>query len=691
LQIATGARSAARAFWRISGLAKRRKRFVQRRRSGLAKRRKRFVQRRRRLATERLREVIRQARQLQEIGDRRAALAACERAPSSLRQDVKLLSLRGKLLQELGLLNAAHDIFAELLASKPERTEAWKQMGIILRDLGRRDELPAFIDAMLATIPRTSANLMTAAALARDGRFQDLADRLFAEALSTAPNAATILKAARILLAEGEQGRVIHLLDKNRARLDGALDAAQEIGNRAMAQLRLAGWTGADRPVGTTERADVIAVQSILERTKNIRADHRPAPRGLAIVSNSLGPGGIEMQVIHLIRRLRSAAGRFTGPIYLLLVARPNLAPEFHKANLAGLDITVEYLHDFDVDVGKAVPVGIAEQLGVLPPTIFARTAYLIDRLRAHKPEGVLALSERTGVAAMLAASITGGAHVVISARGEPPRVRGTPDRFLKHALRAGLARNKVSLVANSIATARDFAEWLALQPGCVQVSYDGLDVDALLSQRDPAATAAHRRVLAIRDDQRVVGSIFNARGEKRPHLWMEAAALIAQRAPDIVFVVVGGGHMENDACTTLSQFGLDGRFHRPGVRRDIATWLELMDVVLLTSRNEGTPNVLLEAQALGRPVVATAVGGNAETFIPEKTGILLPANPSAEEVADAVLRVLGDRSFVERARAQAPWFIRQNFCDKRMTAEFLDLCFDRNAPHRASSGLLEA
>jgi glycosyltransferase involved in cell wall biosynthesis len=628
---------------------------------------------------------------MERAGNLRAALATCELVPVSLRRDTRILRLRGSLLLRLGQLNAAHDTLTELLAADPSQAQAWRQKGIVLRDLGRRDDLSASIEAMLTAIPRTSRNLMTAAALARGARCPDLAEKLLDEALSATPSPATILKAARVLLEEGEQGRVIRLLEKNRARMNGIEDAAEDLIGRAMAQLRHAGWRSADRPVGATERADVIAAQSILQHTDNVRTAAGPARRGLALVSNSLGPGGIEMQVVHLIRRLRSAADGFAGPIYLLLVAWPDFAPNFHAQNLAGMNVTVEHLGDFQTDIAKLVPAAMANQLGVLPRKVLARTAFLIDRLGVHRPQAVLALSEATGVAAMLAASITGGTRVVISARGEPPRVRGLPDRFLKHALRAGLARNKVTLVVNSIATGRDFTEWLKQPPGRVRVAYDGLDVDGLLSQRDPAVTAAHRRALGIRDSQRVVGSVFNARSEKRPRLWMEAAAVIAKRAPDVVFVVVGGGHKQNDVCTALTHLGLDGRFYRPGVREDIATWLALMDVVLLTSSNEGTPNVLLEAQALGRPVVATAVGGSAETFIPEKTGMLLSANPTAEEVAEGVLRILDDQTFAERARRHAPRFIREHFCDKRMTAEFLELCFDRSAGRGASNMLLEA
>jgi glycosyltransferase involved in cell wall biosynthesis len=171
------------------------------------------------------------------------------------------------------------------------------------------------------------------------------------------------------------------------------------------------------------------------------------------------------------------------------------------------------------------------------------------------------------------------------------------------------------------------------------------------------------------------VGSIFQARRQKRPYLWIEAAAVIARRAPDVEFVLVGDILREHEISQALAHVGLQDRFHRPGIRPDVASWLALMDVVLMTSAYEGTPNVLLEAQALGRPVVTTDVGGTAECFLPGVTGLLVPADPTPEQVADAVLRVLDDPGFAARAREHGPAFIRQRFDPQRMAREYVDLC----------------
>lgn len=621
--------------------------------------------------------AVRRVRKHRCAGNFTMALAICDGLPGRLHECTEILQERGILLQRLGELNAAYDLFIKVLRLDPKQGAAWKYAGMILVDLDRSDELPAFIEDMLSALPRRSETLMLAAWIAGRGRHHDIADRLFEQALSPAykPSADTILKAARTLLKAGEQGRIIKLLERAPAAPNSDLqNLALDLRGLARAQLRLAGGSALSAPVGETDRADVTAFKSIIEQRNLALA--RPKGQGIAIVLSTLGPGGISRQVVRLVRELcRMPDGR-VGPISLLLVSHSDLAPEFYGGELAGLNVSVERIADFDVELGQLVPQALAGKLSVLPSKIVTRTAFLIDRFASHYPKVVLAMGESIGLAAMLAASIVDVPRVVVSGRGEPPPARGLRDSFLRQAYQAALSRNRVSFAAISAATARNYASWLEQPPERVKRIYNGIDVDELLSQRNLSVTAEHRRALGIPDKARVIGSIFNDRREKRRRLWIEAAAIIARRSPDIAFVLVGGRHERNDVCTTLRRYGLDGRFHRPGVRKDVVTWLDMMDVVLLTSESEAAPNVLIEAQALGRPVVATAVGGNAETFLPGQTGILLPANPSAEEVADAVMRVLDDPAFAARVRDLAPPFIRQRFDTGRMGREFVDLCF---------------
>jgi glycosyltransferase involved in cell wall biosynthesis len=95
------------------------------------------------------------------------------------------------------------------------------------------------------------------------------------------------------------------------------------------------------------------------------------------------------------------------------------------------------------------------------------------------------------------------------------------------------------------------------------------------------------------------------------------------------------------------------------------------MDVVLLTSAVEGLPNVMIEAQAVGRPVVATDVGGTREALLEGRTGIIVPQR-QPESLAKAVITMLDDVNRRVRIRTEGPKFVARRFGLERMVDETL-------------------
>jgi glycosyltransferase involved in cell wall biosynthesis len=619
----------------------------------------------------------RQARTLRKAGDFIEALAVYNRLAPELQNDVDILQDRGQLFHHLGKLSDAREAFSKALLADPTREELWSTLGIILVDLGLSSELEAHIEQMVSNFSPTFDRLQKAARLAKRGMLLHLADKLANDALDLMPagSASEILETAEWLFQHGAQGRVINLLADERVRADAGLqNRALDLSRRAFDQLRIAGRPS-EGPVAGAERADTLVVRSILDQACRVTPTVAPAQRGIAIVTNTLGAGGAQKQVVELICQLCASHREFVGPIVLLLESRSSAPPEFYEHRLADLDVTIEFMSEVKGDLQDALPGETLAKLKLLPPKLFGLAVSFATRLKVHNPEVVLVMMTLKSLPVMLAASIAGIPYIVASERNTPRR----PDELLKLAYRTGIAQKSAAVVTNSAATAQAFAKWLDVPRERVGVIYNGMSVDELRSRRNSAVSGAYRRSLGIADGTRIVGSVFQARIAKRPQLWIEAAAVIAKRAPDIAFIIVGGKLDREDLSTLLVSRRLEGRFHRPGISQDVVNWLDLMDVVLLTSQYEGTPNVLLEAQALGRPVVATDVGGNAETFLPGETGVLLPAHPSPDEIADAVLRALDDPGFAVRAGEQGPDFIRGRFGVERMAAQFVELCYGKS------------
>ena len=126
-------------------------------------------------------------------------------------------------------------------------------------------------------------------------------------------------------------------------------------------------------------------------------------------------------------------------------------------------------------------------------------------------------------------------------------------------------------------------------------------------------------------------------------------------------FIVFGDGPMRADMAGLAQRLGIGDRLHLPGQEDNMSSCYEAMDVVMLTSRHEGLPNVLLEAQSLGVPVVAPDVGGIAETVLPGVTGWAVQED-DAPALADRVLHCLSDKAWAAQAQAEGPAFVQRRF-----------------------------
>ena len=172
-----------------------------------------------------------------------------------------------------------------------------------------------------------------------------------------------------------------------------------------------------------------------------------------------------------------------------------------------------------------------------------------------------------------------------------------------------------------------------------------GLEL-ARFREVDPGRTrAAARAALGISPDERVVGIVGRLVEVKNHELMLDAFARLARMdGPPWWLLVVGGGEDREEALRERARrLGIENRVLWLGWRRDLPQLYPVMDVVALTSRDEGTPVALLEALASGIPVAATAVGGVAEVLEEGRLGELVDeADPEA--VAIAVTRAFERR-----------------------------------------------
>jgi glycosyltransferase involved in cell wall biosynthesis len=148
-----------------------------------------------------------------------------------------------------------------------------------------------------------------------------------------------------------------------------------------------------------------------------------------------------------------------------------------------------------------------------------------------------------------------------------------------------------------------------------------------------------------------LVGLVANVRGSKGHRYFLEAASLVLREIPEARFLIAGEGVGFEDVGRRVLELGLERAVLMLGFRRDVPEVLAALDVLALPSiKSEATSQVILQALAVGTPVVATTVGGSPEIVRDGETGRLVPPADSPA-LAAAILEALRRP---ERAREMA-------------------------------------
>lgn len=232
-----------------------------------------------------------------------------------------------------------------------------------------------------------------------------------------------------------------------------------------------------------------------------------------------------------------------------------------------------------------------------------------------------------------------------------------------------------------------------------------GLDVEAFADWRERREAA--RRELGAEADELLIGIVGRLTEIKNHKLFILAAYQYVlefadpadETAQRVRFVVIGDGHLREELETEAHIYGIEDWVTFTGLRDDPENFYPALDIVALTSLNEGTPLTLIEAMANARPVLATAVGGVVDLVgeaLDEKAATVATAAAATTTVAEppyticergvrvrtedadafceALRRLITDaelrRTLGERGRA----FVAEHYSKERLVADVLNL-----------------
>lgn len=215
-------------------------------------------------------------------------------------------------------------------------------------------------------------------------------------------------------------------------------------------------------------------------------------------------------------------------------------------------------------------------------------------------------------------------------------------------------------------------------QAGKIHVVANGIDFDRVRIS-SPEAPTRLRRELGL-EQARIVLMAARLHPEKGYEILLQAMHLLKPRVERLALLIAGTGALESHYRSLTSSLGLEGVVRFLGFRRDLADLMVAADVVVLPSLAEAFGLVLAEAIYLGKPVVATRVGGIPEIVEDGVDGVLVPPADAAA-LADALERVLRDASLAQSVAAHGPPKIAARFGFERMMRDYERVYDDSRAP----------
>jgi glycosyltransferase involved in cell wall biosynthesis len=361
----------------------------------------------------------------------------------------------------------------------------------------------------------------------------------------------------------------------------------------------------------------------------------------------SLGPGGAELQARYLLTHLPARGvdvrlGTFRG-----------YEDEFARVAAAGVPI-----HRF---TGRPA--------GLWPAHVVPN---ILGILRRHRIRIVHSCLETLDILAPCLRLVDPRLKVITSRRCLDEYLRPRDLRRLRLT-----GRLATVIVGNSHAVAESVVRLEGYRPPKLRVIQNGMPLPPAL---DPGERAEARRTFDLAAEQFAVSFPAHFRRGKGHALVAEVAHRVREACPEVAFLLAGDMELNEQyrqiAAATreeVARLGLGTAVRFLGPVRDMRALHAASDASINLSESEGMSNSVMEAMALGIPVVAGAVGGNLEVMSDGVQGLHFPVGDAAA-AADALIRIARDGALRARLGEEARRRIATDFSIDRMVSQYVSL-----------------
>lgn len=573
-----------------------------------------------------------------------------------------ILQIRERAGDSRGLSEAWEALFRQ---HPNDRTVLMFHLRQMVRDK-QHDRARAILENIIPSPVADNAALLAKAEILDVLKAYDASDAAFRQLLARSDERDVRASWAKRLMKRG-------LVENAGLVLEPVMDELSNLGKmtREMAEIQelrrlFRYYENVENLVGVDFR--ILAMKhAVLAHVDRMIAEDDGEPLRLAMVTGGLGAGGAERQLSRLATLLQSGAhGRTGDPSATVgrvdvLVKEHNGARggDFFLPDLLKAGVPVHQINDMPPIAAhkqRDLDADFALMLRMLPPQVNYGVVRMAPWLRDARPHVVSLWQDGGCLYGALAALFAGVPLIQLVFRGLPPNIRANRHKPEYEVLFKALAQVPgVSFMTNSHATAREYARWLGLPAERFTVLWNAVAaLDSAGHAKDRAIWEkfAHR----TRGASETIGGVFRFESDKRPLVWIRMAARYLRRRPQARFVIVGHGQKIEEARELVRKLRITRRILFAGTSSAVGYWYDKMDVKVLLSRYEGLPNVLIEAQQMGTPVVSTPAGGAQECFVEGVTGHILDCadHPDLDQACDRIAALVDRRRTSDGAVEQA-------------------------------------
>ena len=337
----------------------------------------------------------------------------------------------------------------------------------------------------------------------------------------------------------------------------------------------------------------------------------------------SLEMGGVERTLTSILPRLDKKKYK----VYLCcLFKRDKLADTMESLDIPIIKFKMRARLDFD---GKYI-------MGIL------RLARLMKKMQIDIVHTHL---YRANIAGRIAAKLA-GVPVIIANEHNIDSWKKFPQKLNDRVL--ARITDKIIVVSDAV---KDFyVNKIGISENKIITIYNGVEIPKFQIHVN---INKKREELGIKPDEKVITIIGRLHQQKGHCYFLKAAQIIGKKKPNVKFLVVGDGPLENQLRGMSNDLKIGKNIIFTGLRNDIPQILAMSDISVLTSLREGFSITVLESMAAGKPVIATNVGRNSEIIEHEKTGFIIPAQ-SPENLASYSLNIINNQELAKKMGQEA-------------------------------------